>query len=84
MEELQDFSALVLDERGNQACFFLMTDVPSSKMYNTFEHPVLLFGHTGSLLSKEFCKVVVVLFLDRVGRVYCVGSFRGAAQFVSP
>lgn len=50
-------------------------------VYNTFEHPVLLFGH--SLLSKEFCKVVVVLFLDRVGRD-CVGSFGGAAQFVSP
>ena len=29
-------------------------------VYNTFEHPVLLFGH--SLLSKEFYKVVVVLF----------------------
>ena len=70
----------------------MMTDVPSSSIYlsiynnnivysSTFEHPVLLFGH--SLLSKEFCKVVVVLFLDRVGRVYCVGSF-GGAQFVSP
>ena len=50
--------------------------------YSTFEHPVLLFGH--SLVSKEFCKVVVFLFFDRVGRVYCVGSFGGAAQFVSP
>ncbi|CAL1157309.1 unnamed protein product [Cladocopium goreaui] len=36
-----------------------------------------------SLKLSEFCTVVVVLFLDRVGRVYCVGSF-GGAQFVFP
>ena len=62
---------------------YIYTDIYNNNIvYNTFEHPVLLFGH--SLLSKEFCKVVVVLFLDRVGRVYCVGFFGGAAQFVSP
>ena len=62
---------------------YIYTDIYNNNIaYNTFEHPVLLFGH--SLLSKEFCKVVVVLFLDRVGRVYWVGSFGGAAQFVSP